>query len=142
MFDNTSYEQRLQQWSDFRHGLETANDPLQVVIETYSKNPTVSIHTDPWTQDMWPSPWELIVENQYCEFCSVLGMCYSLQLTDRFMGADFEIHIGVDKEKSKDFYLLKINDRIIGYDKDRHISIHDLPKTIEIQKHYPMSNIQ
>lgn len=142
MFDNTSYEQRLQQWSDFRSSLETADDPLQVVIDTYSNNPTVSIHTDPWTQDMWPNPWELIMENQYCEFCSVLGMCYSLQLTDRFTGADFEIHIGVDREESKDFYLLKINDRIIGYDKDRHISIHDLPNSIEIQKQYPMSNNQ
>ena len=142
MFDNTSYEQRLQQWSDFRSSLETVDDPLQVVIDAYSNNPTVSIHTDPWTQDMWPNPWELIMENQYCEFCSVLGMCYSLQLTDRFKGVDFEIHIGVDREESKDFYLLKINDRIIGYDKDRHISIHELPNSMEIQKQYPMSNDQ
>ena len=83
MFDKT-YEDRLLAWSKFRQGLETSTDPIQDVIDNYNTAPTVSIHTDPWNQDSWPSPWQLILENQYCEFSRVLGMCYSLQLTERF----------------------------------------------------------
>ena len=138
MFDNNNYETRLKEWIEFRDRLELSLDPLQEAIDNYSIPPTVSIHTDPWTQDMWPTAWELISENQYCEFCCVLGMCYSLQLTERFTGANFEIHIAIDKTKSEDFYFLKINDRIIGYDKERHISIDELPSTVQIQKIYPM----
>lgn len=139
---NQTYEERLQQWSNFRESLELSSDPLQDVIDQYKFVPTVSIHTDPWSQDMWPNPWELIQENQYCDFCIVLGQCYSLQLTDRFSGSDFEIHIGIDNSKSADYYLLQINDRVIGYDKNTHVHKSDLPKTLQIQKSYPMQKLQ
>jgi len=138
MFRDSSYEVRLRAWSDFRVSLESAEDPLQDVVDKYNDVPTVSIHTDPWDEKSWPSPWELIQENQYCDFCIVLGQCYSLQLTDRFSGSDFEIHIGIDSTKSADYYLLVINNRVIGYDKNTHIDVKELPATLQIQKKYPM----
>ena len=97
--NDLNYEQRLSEWSTFRDSLEASEDPLQDVINYYNKIPTVSIQTDPYTPSTWPSPWELINENMYCDFCRVLGMCYSLQLTDRFKGTKFEIHIGINKTK-------------------------------------------
>jgi len=139
---NQKYEDRLQSWSAFRQSLEDSNDPLQDVVAKYGQAPTVSIHTDPYNKNIWPTPWQLIQENQYCEFCIVLGQCYSLQLTERFKEVDFEIHISIDKEKAIDFYLLHIQDRVIGYDKLRHISDYELPKTIETQIKYPMPKIQ
>ena len=80
--NDLNYEQRLSEWSTFRDSLEASEDPLQDVINYYNKIPTVSIQTDPYTPSTWPSPWELINENMYCDFCRVLGMCYPLQLTD------------------------------------------------------------
>ena len=139
---NQKYEDRLQMWSVFRQSLETSVDPLQDVVANYGQAPTVSIHTDPYNKDTWPTPWELIQENQYCDFCIVLGQCYSLQLTERFKGVDFEIHISVDKEKAKDFYLLHTQERVIGYDKYKHVCKNELPKTIETQIKYPMPKIQ
>lgn len=133
-----SYLDRLRQWSDFRENLQNSKDPIQDAIDFYNKIPTVSIHTDPWTQDMWPNPWELIEENQYCDFCIVLGMCYSLQLTDRFSDGTFEIHIGIDSTKSKDYYLLTINNQVLGYDDTKAIHRSQLPKTLQIKKTYKM----
>ena len=139
---NQKYEDRLQAWSIFRQSLEGSKDPLQDVVDNYAQAPTVSIHTDPFNKNTWPSPWELIQENQYCDFCIVLGQCYSLQLTERFKGVNFEIHISVDREKAKDFYLLYTQERVIGYDKYKHICKSKLPKTIETQIKYPMPQIQ
>lgn len=135
---NVSYEDRLQLWSDFRESLESSDDPFRDVIEFYKNTPVVSIHTDPWTRDTWPDPWQLILENQYCQFCIVLGQCYSLQLTERFSGSDFEIHIAIDRKKSDTYYMLYVDDKVLGYVADDYVLQTELPDTIEIQKSYSM----
>jgi|TARA_B110000977_G_scaffold103544_1_gene135117 hypothetical protein len=136
MFDKT-YEDRLLAWSKFRQGLETSTDPIQDVIDNYNTAPTVSIHTDPWNQDSWPSPWQLILENQYCEFSRVLGMCYSLQLTERFNQVSFEIHITTDYEKSASYYILIVDKYVIGY-YNSYIAISELPTSLVSEKIYSM----
>ena len=107
MFEKNN-DQRLQEWSEFRNTLEASSNPIQDTIDFYSQAPTVSIHTDPWDETTWPTPWELVQENQYCDFCIVLGCCYSLQLTERFSGTDFEIHIIIDSKNSATHYLLHV----------------------------------
>jgi hypothetical protein len=140
MFDKT-YEHRLQSWHDFREQIESEQDPIQFVIDNYEQPPTVSMHTDPWTPEQWPSPWELIQENQYCEFCKLLGICYSLQLTDKFSQANFEIHIGIDKEESKTYYLLFVDDIVIGYLDETYVHRSKLSENYYSQQVYPMPKL-
>ena len=142
MFDK-KYEDRLVTWAKFRDELEEAEDPFRLVRDFYNKAPLVSIYTDPWTPSMWPDPWELIEENKYCDFCIVLGMCYSLQLTERFKGSTFEIHICIDRANSDMLYLLIIDDKyVLGYDRYETVTKDQLPETIEPQQTYTMPVIQ
>lgn len=142
MFGKT-YDQRLLVWSNFRKSLETSEDPIQDTIDFYKASPNVSINTDPWDKTRWPSPWELVEENQYCEFCTVLGICYSLQLTDRFSQTQFEIHISVDTKTSSTHYLLFVGDTVIGYpDNESIIHVNDLPDSISTKKIYCMNETQ
>ena len=140
MFDKT-YEDRLRDWSQFRADLDAHENPLKVAIEKYRYAPTVSMHTDPWDPSRWPSPWELIQENTYCDFCKLLGICYSLQLTDKFSGKDFEIHIGIDDTKSATYYLLFVDNFVIGYQDDSCIRRTDLPSSYRSQQVYPMPKL-
>lgn len=138
MFSNR-YEQRLAAWSTFRDNLEDSDDPFRDVIEFYKQAPYVSIHTDPWNQDTWPTAWELVHENQYDDFSRVLGMYYSLQLTERFKGSKFEIHICTVNNISHE-YLLIVNDtHVLGYEDDIAILRDQLPTEIQSQQIYDMS---
>ena len=141
MFHIYKYEDRLAAWQEFRSQIESADDPARFVLDYYDKAPRVSINTDPWDNKTWPDPWELIFENQYCTFCSVLGMCYSLQLTERFTGSNFEIHIGVDHKKSRTVFLLMFNDLVIGYN-DGIVKRSDISKDLQIEKIYTMPALQ
>tara|TARA_B110000902_G_scaffold78191_1_gene93038 strand:+ start:3819 stop:4244 length:426 start_codon:yes stop_codon:yes gene_type:complete len=139
---NSTYEQRLAVWSTFRNELESSKTPLQDVIEFYKSIPIVSIYTDPWDKETWPTPWELVNENQYCEFCRVLGYCFSLQLTERFNDAQFEIHISTS-EALVYYYLLYVNkEYVLGYDSNNVVSIDALPSELEPQVVYQMTNIK
>jgi len=138
---NKDYETRVSLWRQFREDLELSKTPLQDVVNFYETAPTVSIHTDPWDDTTWPDPWELVYENQYCGFCKLLGICYSLQLTERFNQKKFEIHIGIDHTNTETYYLLFIDDQVIGYN-DEIISNENLPSTIVSHKTYTMPALQ
>jgi len=142
MFDK-NFEDRLVTWAAFRQELESHPEPFQAVIDYYNKAPLVSIYTDPWDKTTWPDPWQLVEENKYCEFGIVLGMCYSLQLTERFKHSKFEIHICIDRANSDLLYLLIIDDEhVLGYDRYETVTKDQLPETLEPQQTYAMPPIQ
>ena len=141
MFDK-KFEDRLSIWRDFRQSLETVDDPIQVTIDFFSKAPVGAIATDPYTKSSWPDPWELIEENNFCPFVKILAICYTLQLTDRFLGSIFEIHITQDRERSATDYLLFVDDQVIGYNGDSYVHRDVIPKTTVSEIEYPMPPLQ
>ena len=140
MFEK-NYEKRLESWSKFRASLEESEDPLRDLIHQYSLAPYVSIYTNPWNNESWPSPWELIHDNQYDDFSRVLGMCYSLQLTERFKNSLFEIHIST-LDNLGYLYLLYVDDCVIGYDDKKAVFRKDIPKDMHSQHRYSMPRLQ
>jgi len=129
MFELKQYEDRLASWSAFREKLETSKQPLNDVMAFYQQSPLYDLQTDPYDKTTWADPWTLVLENRYCQFNRVLGMCYSLQLTERFYQSNYEIHISIDDEKSETHYLLKIDSKVLNYS-DKVISLTRLPKSL------------
>jgi hypothetical protein len=127
---NRNYEERLALWSTFRDTLEVSDDPIQEAIDFYKDAPTVSLNADPFDSGNWPTPWELLEWNEYCKFTRVLGIGYSLQLTDCFSGANFEIHTYTHDNEGYVFLLLVDNQKVIGWEEDVWISKDQLPNDL------------
>lgn len=140
MFDK-KYEQQLTLWREFRHSLETSSNPLEDTVNFFRSAPLVAIQVDPWTPENWLTPWELIHENQYCDFSKILAICYTLQLTDCFMDEDFEIHIVTNNKESTTHYLLFVQERVIGYDWTRIVDKSQLPTDLQSQRVYSMPKL-
>ena len=136
-----NFKEQLIAWKNFRESLEDSQMPFQRVLDFYKSAPPTRISCDPWDMSTWASPWELLEENQYCEFGVVLGMCYSLQLTDRFKECNFEIHICRNNEKSETYYLLFVDNTVIGYN-DMVVSREELPDALYSQTVYQMPELQ
>lgn len=141
MFEK-KYEERLVLWYEFRKHLETSNDPIQDTIDFFRTAPATRYAADPYDQITWPTPWELIQENKFCEFVKILAICYTLQLTDRFSREVFEIHITQDKETFEKKYLLFVNGKVVGYDIDCAILEQDLPRSIALEMRIAMPHLQ
>lgn len=132
------FEERLLDWKKFRQSLETSVDPLNDLIQYYNQIPVSSMYTDPYNPNIWLGPWELIYQNVYCDYCIILGMCYTLQLTDRFTDTDIEIHISIDYTNNEQYYLLRVGDRVLGYDKSIHVDWNEVSKKVISQRIYSM----
>lgn len=139
MFTKT-YQERLRSWVDQRKVIEESKTPLLDVIKLYADAPRTSIQVDPYDQSTWLSGWELIKENRYCSFALLLGMCYTLQLTNRFRNISMEIYVCTDKENCETVYYLKVGDWILLPDLDYPVRAKTLPKTLMVQEHYKLTD--
>lgn len=142
MFRKQKYEDRLAAWRNFRNELEVSNDPIQDTIDFFKEAPLTTYQTDPYDPSRWPSPWEMVQENIYCPFVKILGICYTLQLTDCLKHEVFEIHIEHDLEDSATYYLLYVGDRVVGFNQDSHVHRSSLPASIKPQEMHVMQSLQ
>ena len=133
------YENRLIKWKALRDTLETSIDPLREVVEYYSNAPIVHNKSiNMWDQSTWRGPWELIQENGYTDTCILLGICYTLQLTERFSKNRFEIHIITEVEKQETFMLLSMGQTFIQPMGKHIISHNEAPGSWVPQKVYKL----
>lgn len=134
MFDLKGTE-RLAAWKSFRDKLETETDPFQLVSDFWSKAPFVSSFLNPGDSMSWPDPWHLILDNKYDGLAIVLGMLYTIKLTDRFSSINLEIYMSIEhKEKEDPLFFLVADNSILNleYNKVSDISKLDQIKTMKI----------
>jgi len=95
-----NYESRLKSWYDLRKSLE--NNDIETICLAIDKwwqyAPLLNHHLHPDDIDSWPGPWELLVENNYCQIARGLGMVYTLQLVG-IKEVDFSLAIDDNNEE-------------------------------------------
>lgn len=131
-------QKRLETWRNLRQHLEDSNNPFEDVALFFNQFPKTKVYTDPYNQLSWPTAWELIEENEYCQFNLLLGICYTLQLCNRFKSIEPKITISVDKISNSVYYLLFVNDIVYGYEAGCWICKDTLPKSLKTLKIYQM----
>ena len=137
--DERVVKRQLAAWYQIRQQLETSNSPLEDTSRFFLRLPRVKIYTDPYDSSTWPTPWELISENEYCEFNLILGMCYTIQLTERFKDIQPKINVAIDTVNKTVYYLLFIDDKV--YYNEDWTNVKNLPKSLKTQKIYAMKQL-
>ena len=92
--------ERIVHWRDFRKSLDhlSLEDAAKQVAEFWQGCPFVPYYLDPDVPDEWPTPWELISENYYCDLAKALGMLYTLYFTKHGKKLEPEIRVYYDPE--------------------------------------------
>jgi hypothetical protein len=74
---------RLSEWKSFRHKLNqiTLSAAIVNTQQLWQSCPFIPFYLDPDTPQTWPDPWQLMVENYYCDIAKTLGIIYTLHLT-------------------------------------------------------------
>ena len=77
-----NYEARLKSWYDLRKSLDDKDIKTSCleIDNWWQKAPLVNHYLHSNDIDNWPGPWDLLVENNYCQIARGLGMVYTLQL--------------------------------------------------------------
>jgi hypothetical protein len=121
LYDND----RLIKWKQFRDSIETSQTPLEDVASLWSQAPFVSPYLNPNNPDEWPDPWHLVLNSKLDELAIVLGMLYTLKLTQRFMRSQFEIHMSTAPRRD---YFLVVDNFVLNLEYRSVVGVEELKK--------------
>jgi hypothetical protein len=131
-----SPDERLSEWKSLRDNINSSDDPLNVVAEFWSQAPLIPYnrHIDQYNPKSWPTPWEIIVDNQYDDFTLGVMIGYTLKLTEKFANSKIEIRTMVDENRTKLYNLVYVNDSIVlNYDKWKTIKAQEIPDSFLLE---------
>jgi hypothetical protein len=129
-------DDRLSSWAQLRTLVETAYDPYGLILEFWHTAPFVPYNKNinPHHPKSWPTPWEIIVENQYDDFTKALMIAYTLKFTEKFANSKIDIRMCVDKEKSAYYNIVCIDDiTVLNYQDFEETSWNSLPKSFLVE---------
>ena len=102
-----NYESRLKSWYDLRKSLGDKDvKTICLAIDNWWQFvPIVNHYLHPNDIDTWPGPWELLVENNYCQIARGLGIVYTLHLVGI---KDIDFCIALD-DNSEEYSLVMVD---------------------------------
>jgi hypothetical protein len=133
---NLTIDDRLSSWSKFRADLDHSTQPLEDVWEFWKQAPYVPYNNkiDPYYQDSWPSPWEIIVDNRYDDFTKTLMIGWTLKLSNRYKNNAIEIKTYLDKIKNSIYNVVSIDNLwLINYSDNGPVKMENLPESMSLQ---------
>ena len=125
MFDLYGIE-RLTEWRRIRDEIEKTADPLSIVCKVWSQAPFVNQYLDHSDPKSWPDPWHLILDSKFDNLAIVLGMLYTLRLTERFSRERYKIYMIHNLSKNPEFCLLVAGNHVLNLRYGEISSLHDL----------------
>ena len=133
---------RLAAWRQFRQSLETSETALQDVAKLWTHAPFVSSYLDPQLPTEWPDPWHLMLDLRLDDLALVLGMLYTIKLTQRFIDTKCEIHMSMCPEKNSTQYLLLVdNSHVLNLDHGTVVEKQRL-ESLDTKTIYSVSSLQ
>lgn len=78
------YTERLRSWNRLKKDCKNLSvlDSSQTVDNWWQAAPLINYHLHWNDSESWPSPWELLSENNYSTLTRAIGMCYTLLMID------------------------------------------------------------
>jgi len=132
--------ERIARWRDFRKSLDDLPlaDAVQAVAEFWHTCPYQPYYLDPADPASWPTAWDLIAENYYCDLAKALGIVYTIQFTQHGNTLDAEIHIYNDPETGYVYHLpvLSKGKYVVNFIDNKILNIESINKKLKLKRRY------
>jgi hypothetical protein len=96
-------EKRLKAWKNTRQAVTECADniqKIQSVLDFWKQAPLENRILDWDNSNSWPSPWELLTNNHYCESTHSLGIAYTLLLASPELFSNLSLDLINDRNNS------------------------------------------
>lgn len=135
MFDKP-LDYRLTAWARHRARINISKQPCDETWEFWKSAPFIAYNrrVDPFNRRSWPTPWEIIKENQYDDFTKALMIAWSLKLTEKFKNSKIEIRTLVDRNKNLVYNVAYVDEKqAINFSDLGPISVNNIPNSLIIE---------
>lgn len=139
-------EDRLRFWREFRQSIDNISLPaaLQQTSEFWTQAPFTPYYLDNTQPSTWPTPWQLVEENVYCDVAKSLGIAYTMLLTKHRKKLDIELRVYRHPDTGVEYNLSWFNQGkyILNLIDCQVVNITQFDKTLQLVGKYNASELQ
>lgn len=109
---------RLLSWKELRTaiaGEESPVDKIHLALSFWKQAPIENPLIDWDNAQKWPTPWELLHNNRFCEGALTLGVAYTLILSNPEQFQDLTLLLITDRENHVQKIVAKTHGYILNY---------------------------
>jgi len=94
---------RLSEWRNLRYRCQSLDQCMLTINDWWWQAPMVNhyLHWDDYQK--WPTPWELLADNIFCDLARAVGILYTVSMLERTDIADISI------VQTKRYNLVQVN---------------------------------
>lgn len=132
----TTVEDKLSAWVQFRHELEKSPNVLQSIVEFWSTTSLIPFNNlvDPYNHRSWPTPWQIIDSDRYDDLTLAIMIGYTIKLTDQFKDSQIEIRTMVDSSRTRLYNLVYVdNQYVLNYQQDSVSLVQEIPEAFFLE---------
>lgn len=134
MWFSVKPDQRIIEWRKWRNSLAglPAETVLVEVAKEWARVPQVMHYLSPDLPDDWPTAWQLVHNNVYCDLSIVLGMFYTIALLEHPDLPDPEIHVYRTPDGWHNLSSVASGKYVLNYDVGSVVNSQRISKTAEL----------
>lgn len=139
-----SSQQRLASWYNFRKTISELDlqSALAKTSTLWSYAPYVTYYLDSTNTQDWPTPWQLLDENYYCDVAKTLGMLYTIALSDHAENT-FELQILHHHQRREQINILVVNNEyVLNYEFDTIVNIDTISNDCALRYSYTTTDLK
>jgi hypothetical protein len=136
-------DDRISSWANLRAQIETCDDPFQTVIDFWRDTPYVPYNrsVDQYNPKSWPTPWEIIDENQYDDFTKALMIGYTIKFTNRFKNSVIIVRTLIDKDKKTCYNVVSIDEEwVLNFKDNEPMLFKNIPDSFSVENIIELSS--
>jgi hypothetical protein len=112
-------KERLQSWKNIRIRIGNEQDvfeKISLALDFWRGAPIEKSLLDWDDSRNWPSPWELINTNRFCESTLSLGVGYTLVMADPDIFSDVKLILITDRENHVQKIIVATDDYVLNFE--------------------------
>lgn len=139
-------EDRLKEWKEFRKviGALPFDEAVTRTVNLWSYAPFVNHYLDHCDVADWPTPWELLSDNNYDDLAKAVGMLYTLYLSSHGKDHTFKILKATASTGLETYNLVSIDDEkyVLNYTFNEVITKEQLGTELDVTQTYTATELQ
>ena len=146
MFNLKTSASRLKCWKNLRFKIDQLplEEALQETVEFWQSCPWTAFYLDQEKPSSWPNAWDLIIDNYYCDLAKVLGIVYTLNLSEHGKNLEVEVRVYTDPKTGYQYCIAYLDQGkyVLNLIDNQILNKTDITETLKLKRCYDATELK
>jgi hypothetical protein len=136
-------DDRLDHWKQFRRRISqlSIQQAIDECRDFWSRAPFTPYYLEYDQPETWPTPWQLIYENCYCDLAKALGIVYTIHLSDHTVDLGLRVYQDPTNKMMYNLVWIEQGKYVLNFDSEDVVNRNTVPQELKLLCEYTSAEL-